>query len=76
MEWLGWCILIAYILGYAGFAPLLTRAIYTTIHYGFDEDVKVDKIVSSIIGMIFALFWPLVIPVGYIYRKAFKTKEN
>ena len=70
-----WLIMsIVYVAGWVLFAPILARLLWVEMRE--DEDAKFDMIMAACLGLIVAFFWPLVVPVGYVYRRAFPKKED
>lgn len=71
---IGWILLGAYVLGYLVFAPIMARALAAFMMVGDGE--RGDLIMASILAVFVALFWPLVIPVGWVFRRAFRVRPN
>lgn len=76
MEALPWVILTLYIVGYFGFTVTITRFLASSLRYGNEDPDVFDKIASTLLGMILAVFWPLVIPGEWFYKRAFGKKHK
>ena len=66
-----WVILAVYLVGWAGFSVTIARVM--------DKDLPstevVDRVLTVMLAMIVALFWPLVIPGGWVYKRVFARKD-
>lgn len=69
MNIIGWIILGTYLLGYLPWAVVIARACEAS-NPATDTE---ERIMNAVMGFVFGMFWPLVIPVGWIYRKVYKN---
>lgn len=71
---IGWIILAAYVVGYLGFTVVIARFIVNDMDVTADSEA-IDKLMPVVLGMLLAVFWPLVIPGGYFYKKVWGGKR-
>lgn len=71
---IGWIILAAYVIGWAGFSVIIARFIVNDKFMAPDDTW--DAVLIIALSMITAIFWPLVIPGGWVYKKVFGKKES
>lgn len=72
MSALGWIILGIYVISWTGFSVTIARLLARGL--GDDLDA-VERSLVVRLGMMAGLFWPLVIPGGWVYKRAF-SKEG
>lgn len=70
MNVVEWVVLGVYVLGYAGFTPVLARvlAAWATIEH---EPTREDRVLGVLFALLAGLFWPLVILGAWVYKRAF-----
>lgn len=69
---IGWIILAVYVIGWAGFSVTIARFLKSD----FPSDSAGDRALVVTLGMLAAMFWPLVIPGGWVYKKVFAAKKD
>lgn len=70
MEIIGWVILGIYVLGIMPFAVVIARG-FAIDDYNMTDDMMM-RIVTLVMAFFISFFWPLVIPIGWMYKKVFK----
>lgn len=74
MAVFGWVLPATYLVGWIGFSVTITRFL-SADEFSGAEDVQGRALLAAL-GMILAVFWPLVIPGGWVYKKAFGVKKS
>lgn len=70
---IGWIVLAVWVVGWLGFTVTIARFIAS------DEvmrpDGELERALLIALAMVVALFWPLVIPGGWFYKKVWGGKS-
>lgn len=72
---IGWILLALYVIGWAGFSVTITRFVYADLVGDGDGDIP-DRVGAATVGMLLAVFWPLVIPGRWVYKRAFGSRKE
>lgn len=78
---IGWIILTAWVIGWLIFAPVIARIVAKDLNDldSYDEIRDLDgfeKFSAVFLGGLAALFWPAVIPGGWVYRQVFGPRKK
>lgn len=71
---MGWIILALYIVGWAGFSVTIARFMQKDSFMRADD--QFGEVLNVVLAMFAALFWPLVIPGGWVYVRVFGNNKK
>lgn len=69
-----WVLLGIYVIGWAGFSVTIARFLNADTFASAENALDAAMLVGA--AMMIAIFWPLVTPGGWVYKKVFGQKEQ